>query len=195
VRYIGHLDMLRMTYRLVRASGLPVVYSEGYNQHPQVSFGPPLPLGMISKYEYFDLKLSDTSLTDDYVEKTLKRVFPPGMQIVEVISPVIKAMRSMEYYQKEEIKLEFPENMIDIFQAKLINFQSEKKWQFTRIRKGKEKVVDLKDIISEMKIEGSSLNLIKKITGASIYDLLEHVFGIQRVESSGLNIQRIKLIK
>jgi len=195
VRYIGHLDMLRMTYRLVRASGLPIIYSEGFNQHPQVSFGPPLPLGMISKCEYFDLKLQDNGFTDEHVGQTLKRVFPPGMQIVKVISPVTKVMRSMQYYQKEVLNLDFPENMIDIYQAKVRNFQAEKEWQFSRIRKQKEKIVDLKNIVCEMKIEGCSLKLIKKITGASIYDILAHVFDIQRVDSSGLNIQRIDLIK
>ncbi|MDP8220511.1 MAG: DUF2344 domain-containing protein, partial [Candidatus Stygibacter frigidus] len=149
----------------------------------------------ISKCEYFDLKLQDNGFTDEHVGQTLKRVFPPGMQIVKVISPVNKAMRSMQYYQKEVLNLDFPENMIDIYQLKLRNFLAEKEWQFTKIRKQKEKIVDLKNIVCEMKIEGCSLLLIKKITGASIYDILAHVFDIQRVDSSGLNIQRIDLIK
>lgn len=195
VRYIGHLDMLRMTYRLVRASGLKVVYSEGYNQHPQVSFGPPLPLGMISRCEYFDLKLYDTGMTEEYVMQSLKHVFPPGMQVIEVISPVSKAMRSMEYFQKEVIKLEFPQKMIDLYQERVNKFQAVNEWNFTRIRKQRERVVDLKQIIFEMKLDGCSLTLSKKISGASIYDILEYVFDIRRVDSSSLNIQRMKLIK
>jgi radical SAM family uncharacterized protein/radical SAM-linked protein len=195
LRYIGHLDMLRMTYRLVRASGLPIMYSAGYNRHPQVSFGPPLPLGMISASEYFDLKLEDTGISEAHVQIALEKVFPSGMKLNEVISPVTKAMRSMEYYQDEVINLDFPEKMIDYYQAKIDEFRAENAWQFTRIRKQKEKIVDLKSIIRKMQIDGVTLCIRKKVSGASIYDVLEHLFGIQRVESSGLNIRRVKLLK
>ncbi|MCF7911694.1 MAG: TIGR03960 family B12-binding radical SAM protein [Candidatus Cloacimonetes bacterium] len=195
LRYIGHLDMLRMTYRLVRASNLPIIYSEGFNRHPQVSFGPPLPLGMISECEYIDLKLEGSEITKSDVHEALERVFPPGMELGSVTYPVTKAMRSMEYYQDEVIILELPGKNIDYYQARIREYQTEKQWQFTRIRKQKEKVVDLKTIIREMEIDGVMLRLRKKVSGASIYDVLEHVFGIQRVESSGLNIRRVNLLK
>ncbi len=195
LRYIGHLDMLRMTYRLVRASGLPIIYSEGYNRHPQVSFGPPLPLGMTSRSEYFDVKLAAGGLTPKEVQEGLERVFPPGMKVMEVITPVTKAMRSMEYYQEEEVIMELSEKMVDFYKGRIREFQTEKEWQFVRERHGKEKSIDLKERVREMRIEGTRLMLRKKVSGASIYEVIEQILDIRRQETSELNIRREKLLR
>ncbi len=195
VRYIGHLDMLRMTYRLVRASGLPVAYSEGYNRHPQVSFGPPLPLGMTSKCEYFDLKLGDNGLCAETVQEKLEKVFPAGMKITHVQAEVTKTMRSMQYYREEEISLSVPHKMIDFFSSRIEKFDSSLDWQFTKERHGKKRELDLKEIIVDMRIVAENFKLRKKVSGASIYDILEQVFAIKRADSGKLRIQREKLLR
>ncbi len=56
-RYAGHLDIVRAIYRTLRRSELPIAYSQGFSPHPIVSFGPPLPVGIISQAEYFDVEM------------------------------------------------------------------------------------------------------------------------------------------
>ena len=53
----------------------------------------------------------------------------------------------------------------------------------------------MKEIVREMRIEGRRLTLRKKISGASIYEVIEQVFDIPRQETSELNIRREKLLK
>ncbi|MBQ0092066.1 MAG: TIGR03936 family radical SAM-associated protein, partial [Clostridiales bacterium] len=42
LRYISHLDLQRAFTRLLLRSGLPVVFSEGFNPHPKLTFAQPL---------------------------------------------------------------------------------------------------------------------------------------------------------
>ncbi|MFO7676737.1 MAG: TIGR03960 family B12-binding radical SAM protein [bacterium] len=54
-RWAGHLDRVRALYRSLRRSGLPVAYTHGFSPKPMLSFGPPLPVGLASNAEYFDV--------------------------------------------------------------------------------------------------------------------------------------------
>jgi radical SAM-linked protein len=55
LRFIGHLDLLRVFQQTVRRAGLPVAYSQGYNPHQLISFALPLPLGMASEHDYVEM--------------------------------------------------------------------------------------------------------------------------------------------
>jgi radical SAM family uncharacterized protein/radical SAM-linked protein len=80
-RFLSHLDMVRIFTRALRASGLPVAYSEGFRKRPRVSFGPPLPLGFTSTSEYLDIELESAPEQDPAAE--LNRLLPRGVRIVE----------------------------------------------------------------------------------------------------------------
>ncbi len=54
-RFAAHLDRVRSFYRSLRRSELPVMYTRGYSPKPMLSFGPPLPVGLVSDGEYLDL--------------------------------------------------------------------------------------------------------------------------------------------
>jgi len=55
LRYIGHLDFLRVFGQMLRRTGLPLAYSQGFNPHILMGFALPLPLGMGSTHDYADL--------------------------------------------------------------------------------------------------------------------------------------------
>ncbi|MCL2364213.1 MAG: TIGR03936 family radical SAM-associated protein [Defluviitaleaceae bacterium] len=55
LRFIGHLDFLRVFGQMLRRTGLPLAYSQGFNPHIQLGFALPLPLGMASINDYADL--------------------------------------------------------------------------------------------------------------------------------------------
>jgi len=55
LRFIGHLDFLRVFGQMLRRTGLPLAYSQGFNPHIQLGFALPIPLGMGSTHDYADL--------------------------------------------------------------------------------------------------------------------------------------------
>ena len=59
MRFLGHLDLTRMLLRTLRRAGVPLVYSQGFNPKPKVSFGPALSLGVVSEAEYMDFESWD----------------------------------------------------------------------------------------------------------------------------------------
>ena len=82
VKYISHLDMMKMFERALRRSGLPVYYSQGFNPHPQIVFGLPLSVGVTSEAEYVDIVFSEDVEPRQFVED-LNRQLPDGLKILE----------------------------------------------------------------------------------------------------------------
>lgn len=57
LRFISHLDWLRMLQRAIMRAQLPIAYSQGFNPTPRMSFGPALPLFVEGMEEYVDLDM------------------------------------------------------------------------------------------------------------------------------------------
>ena len=106
LKYVGHLDLLRMVYRLVRASRLPVTYSCGFSPHPRVAFCPPLPLMVEGENEFFDLSLYE-NVPENQVFKSLIRLNSTdfsfhNIQLVERTTPL------QQHFTQEKIEIVFP---------------------------------------------------------------------------------------
>jgi len=80
LRFIGHLDFLRVFQQTVRRAGLPAAFSQGFNPHLQISFALPLPLGMESENDYADLTLTE-ELHAAEITKKLTAAAPSGLII------------------------------------------------------------------------------------------------------------------
>jgi radical SAM-linked protein len=63
-QYIAHLDMARLFQRAFRRAAVEIVYSEGFNPHPKISFGAPLPVGMAGEREYVDVDVRELGFDD-----------------------------------------------------------------------------------------------------------------------------------
>ena len=59
MKYIGHLDLMRVFQSAIRRAKLPIAYSMGFNPHQRISFAMPLPVGMDSVCEYMELLLDE----------------------------------------------------------------------------------------------------------------------------------------
>lgn len=82
-KYLSHLDITRIINRAVSRSHFNVLYSQGFNPKPRISFSDPLPLGVESYGEYCDIRL-----TDDFEAGKFKDILndnlPHGINIIEV---------------------------------------------------------------------------------------------------------------
>jgi radical SAM-linked protein len=73
VRFISHLELMRVWERTLRRSRLPLAFTEGFRPHLKMSFGPPLPVGYTSRTEYFDLEFAR----------------PPAVELLETLNPLL----------------------------------------------------------------------------------------------------------
>jgi len=80
MRYIGHIDFIRVMQRAVNRAGLPVEYSAGFNPHQRMSLAFPLPVGMSGFSEYAEIYLR-SNIGCDEVKDGLSSCLPDGAEI------------------------------------------------------------------------------------------------------------------
>ncbi|MCX5749470.1 MAG: TIGR03936 family radical SAM-associated protein [Candidatus Saganbacteria bacterium] len=82
LKFIGHLDLVRLWERALRRTDLPLAYSEGFNPRQKMSFGPPLSLGITSECEFIDIYFERWN-SPETVKEELNRTLPKGVEITE----------------------------------------------------------------------------------------------------------------
>lgn len=143
LKYIGHLDMLRLFQRCIRRAELPVEYSKGFNPHQLLYIALPLPLGATSEGEYLDIELSnECDLSILQIKEKLNEVLPQGLQIKNIIvldktmKAGMAAVNAAEYnllIHKEKVPLNFYQNAQDFLNQEEIWIEKEGKKEIKRI--------------------------------------------------------------
>jgi radical SAM family uncharacterized protein/radical SAM-linked protein len=78
-RFTSHLDLVRIFDRALRVAKIPMAFSQGFNRHAKIAYGPPLSLGATSRAEYFDLELAEACAWP--VIESMNEVLPEGLRI------------------------------------------------------------------------------------------------------------------
>lgn len=82
VRFLSHLDVMRMFHRAFRRSEIPIAYSNGFNPHPEFVIGLPLGVGVTGEGEYCDVKMEEDITPGKFVRR-LDAVMPPGYHVIQ----------------------------------------------------------------------------------------------------------------
>lgn len=82
LRYISHLDLVRLFQRSFNRADIPVKFSQGFNPHPKFSIGNPLSLGFESQGEFLDIELEIDFDPTEFKEK-MNKVLPNDIQILK----------------------------------------------------------------------------------------------------------------
>ena len=79
--YISHLDTIRALERAIRRIGLPMLYSEGFNPRPRMSFAAALQIGVSSEAEHMDVFLASEFEPDELLKRA-SGAFPASMPLL-----------------------------------------------------------------------------------------------------------------
>jgi len=95
IKYLSHLDMMRLWERALRRGDIPVAYSQGYNPKPRLAIGAPLPVGYLSQAELLDLFLS-RRMSPAIFMRRMDESLPAGIRVVgvEEINPRLPSLQS-----------------------------------------------------------------------------------------------------
>jgi radical SAM-linked protein len=80
LKYLSHLDLLRLWERAIRRAEMPLAYSDGFTPHPRISLAAPLPVGVTASAELADIWLTRWVTPEEAVNH-LHRGFPPGIEV------------------------------------------------------------------------------------------------------------------
>lgn len=80
LKYISHLDVLRLFQRAFKRAGIRLSYSQGYNPHAKVGFALPLSLGFESSGEYMEIE-TGPEYSEEEIKERLNAIMPDGIEI------------------------------------------------------------------------------------------------------------------
>ena len=83
MRYISHLDLMRLFMRAMRRAELPLKMTEGFSPHPKLSFKRALKLGVESENEEASIVLKFPVPLKDFKDR-LQKQLPEGIQLKNV---------------------------------------------------------------------------------------------------------------
>jgi len=188
-RYISHLDINRLFSRVLKRSGLPVWYTEGFNPHIFVTFALPLSLGFESEYDICDFRLDDESISNEKVLEVLKNAFPESIEVVNVIDPLmkVKELTFAEYNVKIDCDKQMAEKLKGVLNAEEIIVEKTTKHKKTQ-------TFDVKPKIKRMNItdleDGILVNLL--LPAGSIENINPTIIFEKAWESADFEISSVK---
>lgn len=83
LRYISHLDLMRLFVRAMRRAGLPLKMTQGFSPHPKFSIKRALKLGVESEHEEAAIVLRGLVAADEFSKK-LQEQLPQGIEVKNV---------------------------------------------------------------------------------------------------------------
>jgi len=83
LRFLSHLDMMRLWKRALRRARLPLRYSQGYHPHPRLSLAMPLSVGMTAEAEWLEVEMRASAVLDKVRERVAGQL-PVGVRLRRV---------------------------------------------------------------------------------------------------------------
>lgn len=90
VKYVSHLDLVRMFGRAMRRAGLEISFSQGFNPHPIMNFAHPLGVGISSDCELIEIGFEGDITANDILEK-LSNAMPDGFKLARAKLSEVKS--------------------------------------------------------------------------------------------------------
>ncbi|MBN1998572.1 TIGR03960 family B12-binding radical SAM protein [candidate division KSB1 bacterium] len=159
VRFLSHLDVIRIFELAMRRANVPVAYTQGFNPKPKVSYGPSLATGYTSDVEFMDIYFYGNR-DCDFIQD-LNKELPQGIEIKEffVFIKKLQSLVSLVNVVDHKIKLH---GTVSESQITQLLKQESLVVQFTR--KGKlTKLVDIRPFIEKIESIESGLFLRTKM--------------------------------
>ncbi|MGC9359452.1 MAG: TIGR03936 family radical SAM-associated protein [Anaerolineae bacterium] len=150
LQYASVLDMGRLWERLLRRTGVPMAYTQGYNPHMRMQFADALPVGYTSDCEAVDIYLGER-VAPDALPAFLQRDAPPGLRVTDAIEVSLKAQAPQALMQAAiylvSVHTDATPAAIREALAALLERES-----ITRVhkRRGRARTYDLRELIYEL---------------------------------------------
>lgn len=205
LRYLSHLEMLRVFNRAISRANLPVRFSQGFSPSPKVSFANPLSVGMESLDEYMDIELNPVNITVNDVISRLNKTLPHGITINggKVIALQVKSLSVMIKAQNFAVDLsKRPEGLnIDFkkFDGFLRDFLKMNEVQLKVRRKNRVKEINIRPLVGNLEFSQSTnkLNFLLKLRenfNVKPFEVVAHLLDIPIEKASLIPITKTKSI-
>ncbi|HPM05043.1 MAG TPA: TIGR03936 family radical SAM-associated protein [Candidatus Cloacimonas sp.] len=185
LRFISHLDWMRMLFRRIAMLELETVFTQGFSPHPKVSLAPPLPVGVEGLEEYFDISFYQ-AYSPAQILAALSHTKIPDFNLSRCESIAGKASLPSEESLSVLLEPGLSEQLIPL----ISDFYAKIEFSYTKSTETRSKTYDLKKIISNLEIVDNELLIVKSLESPSLYDVLSTILNIDKQTLYSLSIRR-----
>ncbi len=209
VKFISHLDLMKVFERAIRRARLPIAYSQGFNPHPGMVFGLPLSVGVTSEAEYGDFEITDDNLSMDEFMSRLNSQLPAGLEVLaarprQTKQNIMATISASEYTVVVGVGAECTEKRLKDCMSRYL---SQKEIIVKKKTKSGVKDTDIRNMIFDLDFAlqscgslniirlsmlvsaGSKANLKPELLVESLFGTLETDFEIERIHRSKLYVR------
>lgn len=168
LKYIGFRDFTKFIIRALRRTSIPVLYSQGFNPMPIISFSLPVPIGVESNREWLDIFLKE-KVTEDFIIEEWNKQLSLDVQFYECY--FLKDKKSAINVKYIKYEMEIFHHSLELLYNDLNKFFS-KDFLNILVRRGERiKELNLKEYLEELKIKKEkniSINVLTKVINGSL---------------------------
>ncbi len=150
VKFISHLDIMRLWQRALHRAEIPLAYSEGFSPHPRISLAVPLAMEITSQAELMDIFCTKL-VSPHWFTAALSQQLPPGIEILQVYQAALnqQSLQSQVRYAEYEVEIETEKEQKDVESA-LTSLLSIKHLPWQHQRDTGTRSYDLRALIDEL---------------------------------------------
>jgi radical SAM-linked protein len=157
LRFLSHLDLMRVWQRAVRRARLPIAYSAGFNPHPKISFASALAVGIASDGEYVDIQFDRPVSLDEL--HWLRDALPEGLTITAMRDVPDTAPALMSLVRAAHWVLPVAADGIANLQERVSQLLQASSLPVQREGKKGTRTVDIRPMIYELRVDKAQARL------------------------------------
>jgi radical SAM-linked protein len=192
VKYVSQLEQIDFFRRAFKRTNLPLAYTNGFSPQVKAAFGPAIAVGYESDSEYVDLSLT-SKVEIETIKQEISRILPEGYTLLDakyipLRLPSIEGLINLAEYTVKGIKLE---------QSYLDEYLKQDKILVTKEKKGKQTIIDIKELIKNIQIvDSNTFKIFIRFLPAKnmkLEKILQNLLKIQEKDVKILYTKRDKL--
>lgn len=154
LKFISHLDIIRLWERALRRAHIALAYSEGFSPHPRISLAAPLSVGITSDVELMDVVLAG-QVSPHWFTASVNQQLPPGMRVLEayLIAPGIPSLQSQIRFARYEVNIETDKDSGEV-EAAISGLLSREHLPWYHMRDTGRRDYDLRALIDDIRLTG-----------------------------------------
>ena len=150
LKFLSHLDLMRLWERALRRAAVPIAYSEGFAPHPRIALASPLSVGVTSQAEIMDVFLSRWTSPHSFVPQ-VKRQLPHSLDLMEAwpVGTNLPSLQSQVRFAEYEVVIETEKGRQEI-EAALQSLLSAKELPWHHFRDTGARYYDLRVLVDDL---------------------------------------------
>jgi len=155
LKYLSHLDLMRLWERAFRRAGVPLAYSQGFSPHPRLSLAAPLPVGVTGLGELMEVFLK-RPLPRHRLAPALAHSLPRGIEVLglDPAPPQAPSLPSQVRWATYQVEVEdSPER--GAVEAAIGSFLQARSLPWQHQRDQEVRRYDLRALVQELSVEAA----------------------------------------